>query len=353
MIIVRAVFLSFPGLALCAASFACLLAPQAPAPRNNGDSQKAKQTTPPASQATKQATSRHAKTDKDFKAYTQKISGTKFSIDLVPIRGGVFTMGSPDKEKGHKRDESPQRKVRVGSFWMAKYEMTWEIYELWALDLDREEREGQKHTSALDKKADAVTKPSKPYVDMSFGMGKDDMPAICMTQKAAITFCKWLSAKTGVKYRLPTEAEWEYACRAGTTTRYSFGDSASKLRDYAWYKVNSKDAYHKPGLKKPNPWGLYDMHGNVAEWVLDAYNEKGYPKPKTPDTVVDNPLVLPKTLYPRVVRGGSYADPTKLLRSAARMGSTEDWKMRDPQIPQSTWYHTDAPFVGFRIIRAR
>jgi formylglycine-generating enzyme required for sulfatase activity len=170
-----------------------------------------------------------------------------------------------------------------------------------------------------------------------------------MTQLAAKIYCQWLSAKTGRIYRLPTEAEWEYACRAGTTTAYSFGDSPELLADYAWHTENANDKYHQVGGKKPNPWGLYDMHGNVAEWVLDRYTPDGYPRPAA--NPVANPMLAPTSIYPRVVRGGSWDDYPERLRSAARQESTRDWKEQDPQIPQSIWYHTDASFVGFRVVR--
>jgi formylglycine-generating enzyme required for sulfatase activity len=183
---------------------------------------------------------------------------------------------------------------------------------------------------------------------MTFGMGKRGYPAICMTQHAARTFCRWLSAKTGRFYRLPTEAEWEYACRAGTTTAYSFGDDPEQLDDYAWYEANSEGAYQRVGKKRPNPWGLHDMHGNVAEWVLDQYTEEGYEP--SDETLVD-PLVIPMTLYPRTVRGGSWDQFADECRSAARDGSDEEWIAQDPQNPVSIWYLTDALHVGFRIVR--
>ena len=191
-----------------------------------------------------------------------------------------------------------------------------------------------------------VSQPTEPYTDMSFGMGKRGYPAICMTQHAARVFCKWLSAKTGRYYRLPTEAEWEYACRAGTTTAYHFGNDPAELDDYAWYKGNTDKKYKKVGQKKPNQWGLHDMHGNVAEWVLDQHLVDAYKKHDS-----ENPLAVPTKLFPRVVRGGSFEDAPEALRSAARRGSNEDWKEQDPQEPQSIWYHTDALGVGFRIVR--
>jgi formylglycine-generating enzyme required for sulfatase activity len=200
----------------------------------------------------------------------------------------------------------------------------------------------------VDKISDAVTRPTKPYVEMSFGMGKDGYPAISMTQHAANKYCEWLSAKTGQFYRLPTEAEWEYACRAGTSTAYSFGDNSAKLDEYAWYEKNSDFKYHKVGTKKPNPWELYDMHGNVAEWCLDQY-EPNYNAVGAGDSA--DPLVKATKPYPHVARGGSWDDEADRLRSAARRASDKTWKQQDPQLPKSVWYHTDAQFLGFRIVR--
>lgn len=286
----------------------------------------------------------------DMKPYTETLSGTDVSFDLVPIPGGKFLWGSPASEAGRKPDEGPQVEVEIEPFWMGKYEVTWDAYEIWSFSLDIQRRQftGIKPTE-LDKFADAVARPTKPYTDMTFGMGKEDFPAICMTQLAAKRYCQWLSAKTGHYYRLPTEAEWEYACRAGTKTAYFFGDDASKLGDYAWYFDNSDEAYHKVGQKKPNPWGLYDMHGNVAEHVLDRY-DPGYHQTLAGKKVANcyNP---PTELENRAVKGGSWDDDPEALRCAARRGSDKEWKIQDPQIPQSQWYYTDALFCGFRVIR--
>jgi formylglycine-generating enzyme required for sulfatase activity len=164
-------------------------------------------------------------------------------------------------------------------------------------------------------------------------------------------YCRWLSAKTGKVYRLPTEAEWEYACRAGTTTAYFFGDDPARLEEYAWYVENAE----KPqtvGKKKPNPWGLYDMHGNVSEWCLDHYAADTYSKLKQAEPV-KQPVFLPTAMeYPYVARGGSWDDDADRLRSAARLASNLEWSIQDPQRPQSIWWHTDATFVGFRVVRA-
>ena len=280
--------------------------------------------------------------------YTEKLPGTTIEMPMQFIAGGNFTMGSPSSEAGHFGDEGPQHPVTVADFWMGQYEITWDLYNLF-VSRELDQNQVQKNASSeVQIDVDAVSGATTPYVEMSFGMGIDGYPAICMTQLAAVKFCEWLSAMTGHFYRLPTEAEWEYACRAGTQTAYSFGANADQLADYAWYASNSEDKYQKVGTKLPNPWGLYDMHGNVAEWTLDQYLPTAY---RQRSTGADNPLTEGDKVYPKTVRGGSWMDAPNRLRSAARRPSSKKWKKRDPQIPKSKWWHTDAPFVGFRVVR--
>ena len=210
----------------------------------------------------------------ELKAYTETIAGTDLKFEMLPIPGGTFKLGSPAGEEKRKADEGPQVTVQIAPFWMGKCEVTWDEFDEYAFskDIQRKQREnvdlGKQPES--ETKADAVTRSTKPYADMTFGFGSRGNPAICMTHHAAMEYCRWLSAKTGKNYRLPTEAEWEYAARAGTTTPYSFGNSPEELGEYAWYVENAE----KPmpvGKKKPNPWGLHDMHGNVSEWCIDLY----------------------------------------------------------------------------------
>lgn len=287
----------------------------------------------------------------DFKAYTQEIPTSDASFDLLPIKGGTFTMGSLKDDPNRGKEEQLAHKVKVNDFWMAKYELKWDEYELWMLNLDKDNRKYKKLVPTFaDGLSDGVTKPTAPYTDMTFGMGKNGYPAICMTQLAAKMYSMWLSARTGRFYRLPTEAEWEYACKAGTETAYSFGNDKGELSKHSWHLGNSRFKYQKVGQKPANPWGLHDMHGNVWEWVLDQYAP---PAESVLKGLTENPLVAPNTLYPRVVKGGSWDDGSTKHRSAARMGSNEAWKQQDPQIPKSVWYHTDAIFVGFRLVRPR
>jgi len=286
----------------------------------------------------------------EMKPYTNTIPGSTVKYVMVPIPGGEFTMGSPAGEKNRKADEGPQHKVKIEPFWMGQCEVTWNEFDLFAdRDVEGEFKDAIPTDPAVDKVSDAVTRPSAPYVDMSFTMGKKGFPAIAMAHHAASKYCQWLSAKTGQFYRLPTEAEWEYACRAGTTTAYFFGDDVSKLGDYAWFEDNSDIKYQKVGKKKPNPWGLYDMYGNVAEWCLDQYAPDFYAQFK--GKVATEPWNRATQPYPHVVRGGSWDEPVAACRSAARRGSEPDWNQTDPQLPKSIWWLTDAKWVGFRIIR--
>jgi formylglycine-generating enzyme required for sulfatase activity len=291
-----------------------------------------------------------ASTEAEMKPYTEILEHTGVTMDFVPIPGGTYTMGSPDAEPERREDEGPLHQVSIEPFWMGKFEVTWDQYDAWGEEMDVLRRKAFGLPATIrDSQVDGVTRPTEPYTDMSFGMGKGSKPAICMTQHAARTFCKWLSARTGRYYRLPTEAEWEYACRAGTQTAYSFGDDPAELDSHAWYFDNSNSQYAEVGQKKPNAWGLYDMHGNVAEWVLDQYIPDFYAKNQ--DGVADNPLAIPTQLYPRVVRGGGWDADAEQLRSASREYSEEEWKDQDPQEPRSIWYHTDALHVGFRVVR--
>jgi formylglycine-generating enzyme required for sulfatase activity len=287
--------------------------------------------------------------------YTETIPGTELQFDMVPIPGGTFTMGSPAGEPKRGDDEGPQHDVKIPPFWMAKTEVTWEQFDLFAFsqDIQQKKRTGADLAKQTPEEtmADAVTRPTPPYADMTFGLGHDGQPAICMTWHAAMEYCRWLSAKTGKTYRLPTEAEWEYACRAGSKTAYSFGEDPSQLKAYAWYADNADGKPHQVGLKKPNAWGLHDLHGNVAEWCLDHYDKAFYGTFKA-GTPAFFPVLMPtEKHYPHVVRGGSWDDDVSMLRSAARRASDEDWSMLDPQQPKSIWWHTNATFVGFRVVR--
>ena len=285
----------------------------------------------------------------DMKPYTNTIPGTRVEFALVPIPGGEFTMGSPQNEAGRQPDEGPLHKVKISPFWMGKCEVTWNEFELFMFaDQERKFKAEIPTDPYVDKISDAVSRPTKPYVEMSFGMGKEDYPAISMTQHSANKYCEWLSAKTGEYYRLPTEAEWEYACRAGTATAYSFGDDPALLKQYAWYEKNSDFKYQRTGTKLPNPWGLHDMHGNVIEWCIDQY--KPTYQPFASSTAVD-PWIKSTTPYPHSARGGSWDDTPEKLRSAARRYSDANWKVQDPQLPKSIWYHTDAQFLGIRVVR--
>lgn len=274
--------------------------------------------------------------------FTEHVPATDVAFDMVGIPKGTFMMGSPESEADRKAHEGPQREVDLDAFYMGKYEVTWEVFELF---FKQNKELFVKLENDKVVKIDAITRPSPPYEDPSYGMGKDGYPAVSMSAYSALVFCKWLSTVTGRFYRLPTEAEWEYAARAGTTSAYSFGDDLSALDAYAVYYKNADGQYAKVGSKAPNAWGLYDMHGNAAEWTLDEYKEDAYA------TLEDkNPWLTPTVIHPRVYRGGSWDDDANALRSASRSASSLKLQKRDPQIPKSFWWFTDSNFVGFRLV---
>ena len=259
--------------------------------------------------------------------YRVTIPNTTIAYRMVPIPAGRFRMGSTEKP-----DEQPVHTVSVDAFWMQEHEVTWDEYRLFMFANQAGE------VAHVDETLDAVSRPTRPYAEMSFGMGINGFPAISMTQHAANKYAEWLSAKTGEFYRLPTEAEWEYACRAGSA------NAGGPLADHAWFTDNSNGKYQKVATRKANSWGLYDMLGNVMEWTLDQYA----PYQAGEKT---NPWVVATEPYPHAVRGGSWNDPAEALRCAARTPSDSSWKQQDPQLPKSIWYHTDAQWLGFRLVR--
>ncbi len=198
-------------------------------------------------------------TPKDF---TEPLNGAKLQMIYIP--GGEFTMGSNDYD-----NEKPPHQVKLSPFFIGKYQIT------------------QAQWKAVMK-----TNPSN--------FKGDNLPVEQVSWNDAAQFCEAISKQTGEDYRLPTEAEWEYACRAGSTTKYCFGDDEKSLGDYAWYYGNSSAKTHPVGQMKPNAWGLHDMHGNVWEWCQDWYDENYYKQSPR-----ENPQGPSSGEY-RVLRGGSW-----------------------------------------------
>jgi sulfatase modifying factor 1 len=275
--------------------------------------------------------------------YVQEIEGTTLSFSMEAIPAGVFSMGDNNSSEA---DEKPAHDVGIDAFWMGTYEVTWDLFQSF---LYKDYEQSKQSTGSVPSDVDAVTRPTKPYLDMTFGFGKEGFPALAMTHYNAIQFCKWLYVRTGVFYRLPTEAEWEYACRAGSKDTYFFGNDITKLNDYAWYESNSDQKTNVVGQKKPNLFGLYDILGNVAEWTYDQYHADYYKQFEGKKT--KNPVAIPTELYSHSVRGGSFASPANELRSAARGASDPIWKQLDPQMPKSNWWFPEAPFIGLRLVR--
>ncbi len=261
------------------------------------------------------------------------------TIEFVLIPAGSFELGSTSKKADS--DEQPVKTVNLPAFWMAKTELPYQIFQIYQdpeLDLDE----------AGNPRVDAITRPSPPYEDPTHGMAARNHPAAGMTQLAALQFCRWLSDKTGVFIRLPSEVEWEYACEGSSASSdYYFGKKKKELKMHAWFDKTSGGSTHPIASLLPNPFGLYDMYGNVSEWTLDQYQADAYGHLDTEAHLI---WIAPTTLHPRSVRGCHFKHTAEDCRSSNRIESNMDWKKRDPQIPKSFWWNTDSPFVGFRVM---
>lgn len=274
------------------------------------------------------------------------IPGTEMTVSLVGIPAGSFRMGSPASEAGRDEDEGPPHAVTLPAFWMTSVEITHDQYAPFRFE-NFDTDAGPGGSEGFD--VDAVTRPSPPYEDPSHGMGGDGHAVTGMTRWNALQFARWLSEKTGRLFRLPTEAEWEYACRSGEGGAWGPIADADQLTAVAWLEATAEGAVHPVASLAPSRWGLYDMHGNVAEWVMDGYAADAYA-----GRASDSPAVAPMAgLVTRgrgLVRGGAFDDGPAEARCAARHPESRAWKRRDPQIPKSRWWNTDSPHVGFRLV---
>jgi formylglycine-generating enzyme required for sulfatase activity len=228
-------------------------------------------------------------TSRQMETFSERIHGSLVSFEMIPVPGNG----------------------KIKPFWIGKTEVTWDEFDIWAFRLDQTDKE---KAAGID----AESRPSQPYGAPDRGFGHQGFPAIAMTHEAAEEYCRWLSRKTGHHYRLPTDAEWEIACR-------DVGVKAS-LESLAWFSENAEEKTHAVATKQPNALGICDMAGNVAEWCTTAAGKF-------------------------VVRGGSFVDSIDQIGCGARKPEKEAWKATDPQDPKSRWWLSDAPFVGFRVVR--
>ena len=301
-----------------------------------------------------------------FENFVETVPGTAASISMIAVPGGEFLMGSPEGEAFRKSDEGPQKKVKVSDFFMGEIEITWD--QFWAF-YSETMSEGRTPPSVIyannsREDIDAVSGPTPPFGLPDQGWGMGSRPAITMTHYSAQTFCQWLSLKTGRKYRLPTEAEWEYAARGGTDTPYFFEGNPKKLSNegflknifkadttgiysHAVYANNSGNRTKMPEDVKANPFGLKNMLGNVMEYCEDWYSEDAYKSIKDGELDPKGPAAGTE----HVVRGGHYNSDAADLRSAARSHTEHDkWLRTDPQNPKSIWWYSDVKGIGFRVV---
>jgi formylglycine-generating enzyme required for sulfatase activity len=302
-----------------------------------------------------------------FKDFTEHIPKSSVSFNMKAIPGGTFKMGSPADEPYRKADEGPVKDVKITPFFMAEIEVSWDEYLAFYVQTAAEGRttdtEGLRNKKA--QATDAISGATPPYGQPDQGWGLGKRPAMSFSFHAAETYCKWLTSVTGKIYRLPTEAEWEYACRAGTEGPYFFpgdpkkfekrglrarfsGNDTAVINTYVIYRANSPTKTQTPYKVKPNPFGLLNMPGNVAEFCSDWYQPDAYSK--YPAGLLVDPKG-PSEGTEHVIRGGSFLSTAELVRSAAREYTrTASWLKTDPQMPKSIWWYSDCFNVGFRVV---
>lgn len=223
---------------------------------------------------------------------------------MVPVPGGTVTIGG--------------KAYTVKPFYLARTETPWEAFDVFVASGPPSRPYDQ---TKFD--VDAIARPSKSYILPDLGWGHHGFPAINLGFDSATMFCRWLAKETKKKYRLPTEAEWELACRLGHPGASKF-DKAT-LDDEAWYAANSTSTTHAVGTKKPDKLGLFDMLGNVGEWAIDPDGKS-------------------------LLCGGNFQDAPDAITPSSTKRWTPKWQEEDPQLPKSRWWLSDAPFAGFRLV---
>jgi formylglycine-generating enzyme required for sulfatase activity len=223
---------------------------------------------------------------------------------MMPIPGGTITIGG--------------RTVTVKPFWIARTELPWEAFDVFLASGPPSPSYDQTQFAP-----DAIARPSKSYILPDLGWGHAGYPVINVSFTSSEMFCRWLASETKKKYRLPTEAEWELACRAGAQGPWKI--SKAEIEKSAWYAGNSDMKSHPVGKKLPNAFGLYDMLGNTGEWATDL---DGKP----------------------VLCGGTFLDGPTGMTPGMRRHWSPKWQETDPQFPKSRWWLADGKFVGFRIV---
>jgi len=300
-----------------------------------------------------------------FTDFTEQIPNTSISFSMLAIEGGSFQMGSPEDEPLRRDDEGPVRNVEISPFFMGEVEVSWDEFWTFYSQTMSEGRTNpdwsKKHNASMP---DAISGPTPPFGNPDQGWGSGNRPAITMSHYAAQIYCQWLSMEIGKNYRLPTEAEWEYACRGGSSTAYFFegdpkrfaseglrnrifGVDTTRINSHAVYIQNAGGKTREPDFVQANPFGVRNMIGNVWEYCSDWYAEDAY---ASGGQSVSNPTG-PAEGTEHVIRGGNYGSDAGDLRSAARAATqNEAWLKTDCQQPKSIWWYSDIKGIGFRVV---